>query len=205
MAGIGMAIAVTPDYEANIEDTLVAASVEGMEHDRLRELSVLTTWWQVHATWVNADRLITLVSRLDSARAHAYWAALAQMKHTDPRFRRLGSVARAGERMPLLHIGSKFQVQRKGEDPRFRNSPLIVPEGTLRRRAMDVLPSERVAHHHAAYRARIMLGPSYRADMWALLDREPSISGSELARRTYGSVGTASRVKRDHALWRAAA
>lgn len=205
MAGIGMAFAVTPDYEANIEDTLIAASLEGTERDRLRELSVLTTWWQVHSTWVNADRLIALVSALSSPRVHAYWRALALMKQADHRFRRLAAVAPSGDRVPLLAVGNDFQVQRRGEDARFQASPLIVPDGTLRPRAMDVLSAERIAHHHAAYRARVMMGPSYRADMWAQLDRDPSLSGSELARRTYGSVATASRVRRDHALWKAAA
>ncbi len=205
MAGIGMAFAVTPDYEANIEDTLVAGSIEGMERDRLRELNVLTTWWQVHSTWVNADRLIALVSALSSPRVSAYWCALALTKHTDPRFKRLAGAAPPGGRLPLLQVGNDFQVQRRGEDARFQGSPLIVPNGTLRQRAMDVLSPERIGHHHAAYRARVMMGPSYRADMWALLDRQPALSGSELARRTYGSVATASRVRRDHTLWKAAA
>ncbi len=205
MAGIGMAFAVTPHYEANIEDTLVATSIEGMDGDHLRELSVLTTWWQVHSTWVNADRLTALVSEVASPRVRAYWCALARMKHSDPRFGRLMRDLSAEGRIALLRVGNDFQVQRRGEDARFQGSSLIVPEGTLRQRAMDVLSSERLAHHHAAYRARVMIGPSYRADMWALLDREPSLSGSELARRTYGSAATASRVRRDYALWKAAA
>jgi len=36
--------------------------------------------------------------------------------------------------------------------------------------------------------------------MWALLDREPSLSASELARKAYGSFATAWHVKHDRAL-----
>jgi hypothetical protein len=36
--------------------------------------------------------------------------------------------------------------------------------------------------------------------MWALLDREPSLSASELARKAYGSFATAWQVKHDRAL-----
>ena len=55
---------------------------------------------------------------------------------------------------------------------------------------------------HDAYRRRIMLGPSYRADMWAELDRNPTLTAAELARRTYGSFATAWHVLRDWELLR---
>ncbi|HEY3399160.1 MAG TPA: hypothetical protein VGK03_00890 [Geothrix sp.] len=57
-------------------------------------------------------------------------------------------------------------------------------------------PTE-LARRHRSYRCRILLGPSYRADMWAELDRDPSLSAAELARRSYGSFATAWHVKRD--------
>jgi 2-oxo-4-hydroxy-4-carboxy--5-ureidoimidazoline (OHCU) decarboxylase len=45
---------------------------------------------------------------------------------------------------------------------------------------------------------------TYRADMWAAMEDDPSISVAELARRTYGSFATASQVKRDWQLIHAA-
>lgn len=200
MAGIGMAVAGEPDYAAPIEDTLLAVSIEGMERDQLRELAVLTTWWSLHAPFVNADRLFMLVGREASERVRAYWSALAATRKTDPRFRRFAGVAPSSEQH-LLRVGSAFQLVRRGEDPRFLGSMLRVPEGTLRARSSDVLTPERLARHHRTYRARILMGPSYRADMWAALEREPTLSASELARTTYGSIATASRVKRDRVLW----
>ena len=83
MAGIGMNFAVTPMPDANIEDTLLAASHEGVELDDLRVLAILTTWFGVHHPRINADRLIRLVAEHDSARVRAFWSALSRWKSSD--------------------------------------------------------------------------------------------------------------------------
>lgn len=44
------------------------------------------------------------------------------------------------------------------------------------------------------------MDPSYRADMWATLELDPTLSASELARQTYGSFATAWQVKHDREL-----
>jgi hypothetical protein len=201
MAGIGMAVVSDADYAANIEDTLLAMSVEGMERDHLRELSLLTMWWSMHGPFVNADRLLVLVKQETSPRVRAYWASLALMRRTDPRFARFRTLVPEGESHSLLRVGNDFQLARRGEDQRFVGAPLRVPQGTLRERAADVLPPQELAKRHRAYRARVLMGPSYRADMWAALELEPTLGVAELARRTYGSIATASRVKRDRVLW----
>lgn len=203
MAGVGLAVAGDPDYAAPIEDTLFAVSIEGMESDRLRELALLTSWWSLHAPFVNADRLFELAKRSGSERVRAYWSALARARKPDPRFGRFATLAPGGD-VHLLRVGSVFQLARRGEDSRFAGGPLRVPEGVLRARDGDVLSPERLARHNRTYRARVLMGPSYRADMWAALERSPRLSVSALARETYGSIATASRVKRDRALWRAA-
>ncbi len=57
MVGIGMQFAASPAPMPNIEDTLVATSIEGTDRSDLRVLSVLTTWIDVHSLRVNVDRL----------------------------------------------------------------------------------------------------------------------------------------------------
>jgi hypothetical protein len=57
-----------------------------------------------------------------------------------------------------------------------------------------------LAKRHTVYRHRLLMGPSYRADMWATLEGEPTLTAAELARRTYGSFATAWQVKRDFAI-----
>lgn len=196
MAGIGMNFATEPAPEPNIEDTLLAASAEAMERDDLRTLAVLVTWLSVHAPWVNAARLTRIVSAQASDRIKALWAALALHLKKDRRFSRLAG-GYAGPQLDLLPVGTDFQVRRSGEDERFQGGPLRVPAHVLRDRRADVLSPMELARRHRAYRSRVLMGPSYRADMWAALEQDPSLSPAVLARRTYGSFATAWQVKHD--------
>ena len=167
-----------------------------MERDDVRVLSVLVTWLGVHHARINADRLARLVTQFQSARVHAFWAAVAHWLHKDRRFTKL-RVCHRGTRVDLLRTGTEFHVKRHGEDPRFANGPLCVPGNMLRDRANDVATPEELAKRHATYRYRVLMGPSYRADMWAELERNAQISAAELARRAYGSFATAWDVKKD--------
>jgi hypothetical protein len=147
--------------------------------------------------------LVRLVQAQDSRRLRAFWASVARWLGTDRRLAKLKPWS--GQRVDLLPVGSEFQVKRRGEDARFAGGPLRVPQGTLRDRDDDVLSPAALASRHASYRQRVIMGPSYRADMWALLEVEPHLSAAELARRTYGSFATAWQVKRDFALVRSSA
>ena len=75
-----------------------------------------------------------------------------------------------------------------------------MPAGVLRERAADVLSPSALAMHHRGYYWRVVVGPTFRADMWAALEREPELSAAELARKCYGSYATAWRVRRDAAV-----
>lgn len=196
LVGIGMALAAKPLRNPNIEDTLLAASIEGMEQDDRRVLALLMTWLEVHADWINADRLTALVACHPGERVRAFWSAVAQWLGKDRRFARLAK-AYQGPRLDLLKTGTDFHLHRSGEDSRFAGGPMRVPAGILRNRRGDVLTPQELARRHNAYRRRILLGPSYRADMWAELDQDPNLSAAELARRSYGSFATAWHVKRD--------
>jgi hypothetical protein len=44
------------------------------------------------------------------------------------------------------------------------------------------------------------MGPSYRVDMWALLEADSSLTAAELGRGAYGSFATAWQVKKDFEL-----
>jgi hypothetical protein len=199
MVGIGMNFAGRANHAANIEDTLLFASIEGMARDDLRVLAVLVTWFGVHAPWVNADRLTKLIAQTPAPRVRAFWSALARWQTKDRRFARLAKVY-TGPRLDLLATGTDFQIKRHGEDERFADGPLKVPANVLRDRMADVMAPAELAKHHHAYRSRIMIGPSYRADMWSQLERDSSLSAAELARRTYGSFATAWHVRRDFGL-----
>ncbi|MBI5627907.1 MAG: hypothetical protein HY953_03225, partial [Candidatus Rokubacteria bacterium] len=78
--------------------------------------------------------------------------------------------------------------------------PLRVPANVLRDRSADVLSPAALARRHLAYRWRVIMGATYRADVWAALEAHPALSAAELARRTYASFATAWLAKHDHAL-----
>ena len=62
LVGIGMRFAASPSpTEPNIEDTLVAASLEGILNEDYRVLSLLVDWFDIHVERVNADRLVKRV------------------------------------------------------------------------------------------------------------------------------------------------
>jgi hypothetical protein len=203
LVGIGLLVGGEGSRDPNIEDTLLAASIEGLERDDLRVLAVLVTWFGVHSAHANADRLTRLVALQESTRVRAFWSAIARWRAADRRFARLARTYR-GPRLDLLSTGSEFQVARHGEDERFAGSKLRVPGSVLRDRSADVLQPAELARSHAAYRWRLVIGPTYRADMWAALERQPSLSASVLARATYGSFASAWQTRRDFGAWRAA-
>lgn len=202
LVGIGLLVGGEGSRDPNIEDTLLAASVEGLEREDLRVLAVLVTWFGIHAAHVNADRLTRLVMLQASKRVRAFWSALGRWRATDRRFARLARAYR-GPQLDLLSTGTDFQVARHGEDERFAGSKLRVPANVLRDRPSDVLQPAELARSHAAYRWRIVIGPTYRADMWAALERQPDLSAAALARATYGSFATAWQVRKDFATWSA--
>jgi hypothetical protein len=199
MVGIGLNFAADPDADADIESTLVFASLSGMEDDSLRTLSVLTTWLGVHHAYVNADRIIRLVKGQPSERVRAYWAAIAHWLRKDRRLARLEGFYE-GPPVELLPTGTEFQIKRRGEDERFVGSKLRVPSGTLRDRAQDVLTPEVLVRRHAGYRNRVLMGPSFRADVWTVLQKSPELSVADVARRAACSFATAWQAVQDFRL-----
>ena len=107
LVGIGLLVGGEGSRDPNIEDTLLFASVEGMERDDLRVLAVLVTWFGVHAAHVNADRLTRLVAMQASKRVRALWSALARWRATDRRFARLARAYR-GPPLDLLSTGTNY-------------------------------------------------------------------------------------------------
>ncbi|MEM6289680.1 MAG: hypothetical protein AAGA54_00400 [Myxococcota bacterium] len=199
MVGIGMNFAADGNASAPIEDTLIHASALGMDEHDLRVLAVLTTWVGVHHGRINADRLVRCVSEHASDRVRAYWAAIGQWLSKDRRFARLGKLY-IPPPVDLLTVGTDFQIARRGEDERFIGSSLRVPAGTLRDREADVLSPEVLVQRHAGYRNRVLIGPTWRADVWTVLEAEPNVSVAEGARRAGCSFATAWQVVHDFRL-----
>lgn len=199
MVGIGLNFAAAGDAEADIEATLVDASALGMEEQDLRVLAVLTTWLGIHHAHVNADRLVRFVKAQGSPRVCAYWSSIATWLRQDRRFARLRTLYR-GAALEILPTGTSFQIARRGEDERFVGTKLRVPSGTLRDRPDDVLPPALLVTKHMGYRNRVIMGPSWRADVWTVLEKAPDVSIAEVARRASCSFATAWQAAQDFRL-----
>lgn len=199
LIGIGFRLQGKTRKNPNIEDTLLAASIEGMGGD-LRLLSLLVDWIDIHYPRINCDRLFRIVKIHSNKRVTAFWSAIARWKSSDRRFCRLAKLHK-GRKVDLLTSGGDFHIKRNGEDPRFAKSSLRVPlKAGLRNRPSDILEPKKLAKIHSAYRHRLIIGPSYRADMWAQMELDSSLSPADLARATYGSFATAWQVKNEWAL-----
>jgi hypothetical protein len=132
----------------------------------------------------------------EDKRLVCFWSATANHILSDPRFKKLKKLYK-GERLDLLKVGMKFQIGRHGEDPRFKDTCLRVPGNVLRNRPRDILEPARLAKINAIYRYRIIIGPSYKADQWALLEKSRTLTPSELAKLSYSSFGSAWETKKD--------
>ena len=139
------------------------------------------------------------VSEHPSQRVRAYWSAVATWLGKDRRLARLRKLYDGGT-VDLLPVGTDFQITRRGEDERFSGSVLRVPAGTLRDREADVLTPAELARRHAGYRNRVRLGPTWRADVWTVLERAPHAPVAEIAKRAGCSFATAWQVVRDFSL-----
>lgn len=186
-------------HSFNIEDTLLAASIEGCLKPDYRVLSLLVDWISIHSHAVNVDRMARVILTLENQRVRAFWIAVARWQKIDSRWKKISKLRVAG-RVDLLEVGTDFLISKHGEDDRFKGTCLRVPKLTLRERKEDILTPEALARRHKGYYYRILIGPTYRADMWAYLDERPTAATAEIARAAYGSFTTAWEVKRDWAV-----
>ena len=198
LIGIGFRFFGESVQNPNIEDTIVAASIEGIQGD-FRTLSLLVDWLEIHGDKILADRLVNLVLSLDSnefKHVRFYWAAFAQMRRHDIRFKKLLTIV-PSKRIGIAGEDRSFLIERNGEDMRFHKTCLHVPNKLLRHRPEDILTPTELAHTHPGYRFRVLIGPTHRADMFAELELSRNINTYALAKKCYGSYRTAMAVKRD--------
>lgn len=198
LIGIGFLLSASGNSNPNIEDSILAAAIEGVAGD-FRTLGLLVDWLDIHLPYVNADRLLRVLENEKNDSYLAFWASIAQRHKGDRRFASLTRKFR-GKKINIFGTQSDFLIRKKGEDARFEGTCLQVPEGILRHRSSDILSPKDLTSRHVTYRYRVIMGPSYRADMWAAHELNPNISASELARSCYGSFATAWKVIHDRNL-----
>ena len=194
--------------DLNIEETLISASVEVINGKDNRLGGLLVDWITIHSDRINVDKLTKFVKQLGSDKyklVRVFWCANAQrLVKKDQRFKRLSQIYK-GKRISLAdYLASKKRktthllITLKGEDERFKNTCIRLPKGYFSKRLNQILPSSVVAKTNLTYRYRLMMGASYRADIWTLIKRHPGISAYALAKKAHCSYRTAYITKKDY-------
>ncbi|MDE0119191.1 MAG: hypothetical protein OXM55_04195 [Bdellovibrionales bacterium] len=197
--------------DPNIEASLISASIEAVNNKDNRIGGLLVDWITLHYLRVNVDRLTKFVFSLsdsDYKFVKVFWCANAQRLFIkDQRFKRLSELYK-GKRVNFadrfIKRGqqkvTKVLIEIKGEDERFKRTCIRVPEGYFSERPHQIFPVSVIAKNHLPYRYRVMMGSSYRADLWALLDIDPHISAYALGKKAHCSYRAAYMAKKDYGL-----
>ena len=197
--------------DPNIEASITSASIEAVNNKDNRMAGLLVDWITTHYLRVNLDRLTKFVFSLsdsDYKFVKIFWCANAQRLFIkDQRFKRLSELYK-GRRVNFadrfLKKGQKkatrMLIEIKGEDERFKRTCIRAPKGYFSERPHQIFPVSVIAKNHLPYRYRVMMGSSYRADLWALLDSDPSISAYALGKKAHCSYRVAYMAKKDYEL-----
>lgn len=201
MRSIGMRLgaATRGGAPGDLELTLASTAASALPGD-YRVLGVLLAWLEVHHARVNVPRLARILAHVDKRPVfRAFWAAVGHwLASTDARFRVLERLYRSASAIDLDdHMVTELQLQRVGPDPRFEGSVLRVHAKLLRSRPADVDDAVQLASRHPVYLKRLQLGPTYRADVWAALDDDPTATPATIARRVGCAYETARAVAED--------
>ena len=197
--------------DPNIEASIISASIEAVNNKDNRMGGLLVDWITIHYLRVNVDRLTKFVFSLsdsDYKFVKIFWCANAQRLFIkDQRFKRLSELYK-GRRVNFadrfIKKGqqkvTKMLIEMKGEDERFKRTCIRVPKGYFSERPHQIFPVSVIAKKHLPYRYRVMMGSSYRADLWALLDSDSNISAYALGKKVQCSYRAAYMVKKDYKL-----
>ena len=196
LIGIGFKLGGSPEHHPNIEDCLIAAAAEGVNGD-FRILAMLTDWFHIHYKFVNIDRLLRALKKINDLRVKCYFSAIGKWLQSDSGYKKLSKIYRGEILLLGVTLDYKFLIKKNGEDERFIGTKLLVANKTLRSRQEDILTSKELVLKHKDYFYRVLIGPSYRADMISHCLRNSSLTASQLAKNTYGSFATAWGVMKD--------
>ena len=198
--------------DPNIEASIISASIEAANNKDNRIGGLLVDWITAHYLRVNLDRLTKFVFSLsdsDYKFVKIFWCANAQRLFIkDQRFKRLSELYK-GRRVNFADRSikkgqqrvTKMLIEMKGEDERFKRTCIRAPNGYFSERPHQIFPVSVIAKNHLPYRYRVMMGSSYRADLWAFLDSDPNISAYyALGKKVHCSYRAAYMVKKDYEL-----
>nr|BFD68584.1 hypothetical protein HAGR004_36060 [Bdellovibrio sp. HAGR004] len=144
----------------DLEGTLYEASLE-VPHDG-RLFSLLCSWVAVHGDYVIIEKLMKLQKKAFSPWLVAIAICAANLGFHQ--WKRL--IKKPKEVIALGDVKLALSsIALKGEEPHFRENGFLIPKGSIRIRASDVLSQERLAKKNPQYRNRLLFGSCWRADI----------------------------------------
>ena len=197
--------------DPNIESSIISASIESVNNKDNRMGGLLVDWITVHHLRINVDRLTKFVFSLSDSEykfVKIFWCANAQrLFKKDQRFKRLSELYK-GRKVNFADRFlkkeqkkiTKMFIEIRGEDERFKGTCIRVPKGYFPEKIHQIFPVSVIAKSHLPYYYRVMMGASYRADLWALLDSSPNISAYALGKKAHCSYRSAYMAKKDYEL-----
>lgn len=198
LVGLGFLLSSNSKKNMNIEHILISIVKEvfsdGLAYD-LRLLGLFVNWIEVHSSQINANRFIKLTYALKSPLAIKFLAGVFEYVK-DVRFKKFVAENSPKRRVHFLK-NSNFLLKKNGEDKRFKGTRLIVHSKALPNRPELILSPELLSKKHLYYRYRVLLGPTYRADIIAHLTVDENLSPAELARCHFTNYQTSYRAKKD--------
>jgi len=193
LIAIGFNLEGRGNPSVNIEETIVAASLESIVRKDYRVLSLLIQWIETHSPFVLVDRLGKLASEIPHKKVRLFWCAVGQsLQGRDNRYLKLSKLFNKPKKTNILAIDVEFQKKRYGSYEFFDGTCIKIPKNFVRNRPQDILSVSKLAKIHGVYKNRVVMGASYRADLWATLEAERGkITATELARGAYCSYRSA--------------
>lgn len=208
--GFNIACLQTP-LASDIEETLISASVETLHQKDNRLGGLLVDWLSLHYEKLNVGKITKFINNLPDNKFKyvvCFWCANAQrFLQKDIRFKKLASIYK-GKQICLADVWQGSSQLKKniithmfldiyGEDERFKNTCILVPKNFFPHRGEQIFSPHKLAQWHAGYQCRVIMGASYRADVWSCLQQDPSMSAHALAKKNHCSYRTAYSVKKD--------
>ena len=200
LSGIGCSLGAESYKNADIEYTLFLASEESLKQLDFRILGLIVQWVDIHDSYLNHPRLLRFIKTAASI-TQRFWRAIAQWKQENRKWSKFLLLEAQSSHFELLPVGTEFQIQRKGEDPRFENTDLRIPNGVLRAREGDILSQKQLIRFHRTYANRVRFGVCLRADLWSLLEEDSSLTPTQLAKKVGCAFASAWEVKQDFMLF----
>lgn len=199
---IGFSLSITGDVPkktwVDIEKTLIDACYEVDSDSRL--LGLLFSWIKVHGKYLIADKFLKLYRLTSKFRGETPWFfALCSFAENEGIHKLKRGVKK--QKGPVSFRGESLNtlIEIKGAIPYLEKIGILVPEGSIRIREKDVLPSDLLLKKNKQFKNRLLYGANWRADIITAIEwgmKNPYRISKELG----CSYDPANRVYREYML-----